>query len=111
MLLFLFHFSSESTVFRCFLSHESFSFQSVRNNESLVLVDACSPYQEGRQNDAQSQIFRAEEPFAVGKEGGKESLGAIAQRDACREEKEQGCLPPRHAAVFLLLLACQIKCH
>lgn len=49
--------------------------------------------------------------FAIGKEGGKEGLGAIAQRDACREEKEQGCLPPRHAAVFLLLFACQIKCH
>lgn len=49
--------------------------------------------------------------FAIGKEGGKEGLGAIAQCDACREEKEQGCLPPRHAAVFLLLFACQIKCH
>ena len=111
MFLLLFHLSPKSTVFRSFLSHEPFSFQTVRNDESLVLINACSTYQEGRQDDAQCQIFRAEEFFAIGKEGGKEGLGAIAQRDACREEKEQGCLPPRHAAVFLLLFACQIKCH
>lgn len=49
--------------------------------------------------------------FAIGKEGGKEGLGAIAQRDACREEKEQGGLPPRHTLVFLLLFAGYIKCH
>lgn len=111
MFLLLFHLSPKSTVFRSFLSHEPFSFQTVRNDESLVLINACSTYQEGRQDDAQCQIFRAEEFFAIGKEGGKEGLGAIAQRDACREEKEQGGLPPRHTLVFLLLFAGYIKCH
>ena len=111
MLLFLFHFCPKGAVFCSFLSNESFSFQAIRNNECLVLINACSTYQEGRQDDSQCQIFQTEESFAIGKEGSKEGLGTIAQRDACCEEKEQGTLPPRHASVFQLLLACYIKCH
>lgn len=70
-------FCPESTVFRSFLSHEPFSFQTVRNDENLVLVDACSTYQKGRQDDAQCQIFRAEEFLPLVKRAARKVLAPL----------------------------------
>ena len=109
--LLLFHLGSESTVLGCLLLYNAEAFQTVRDDERMVLVDACRTDEKGREDDAQCQIFGAEESLAVGEEGGEECLGSIAEGDACRKDEQDGCLPPRHTDALGLLLACDVQCH
>ena len=66
---------------------EDFNFA---GKKAIVRVDFNVPLDENGNVTDDTRIRGALPTLKKVLAGGKEGLGAIAQRDACREEKEQG---------------------